>query len=167
VQTCKIYPSAGGKAKDETAAALYRHNVEMTATDDRRPIGAELRDGVGQSRGGLWGQTELGLLVLDMFLLPEHVRGRSCGTKLLAVTGNEAIHRGSRRAVVETSSFHAPGFNLRHGYREFGRVDFGIGGHCRVFLQKELSSATRRLERRRSRTASVGQWPQSLENAEQ
>lgn len=139
MQTCKIYPSAGGKAKDEAAAALYRHNVEMTATDDRCPIGAELRDGVGQILGGLWGRTELGLLVLDMFFLPEHVRGRSYGTKLLAVIENEAIQRGCRRAVVETSSFQAPGFYLRHGYREFGRVDFAIGGHCRVFLQKELS----------------------------
>ena len=31
--------------------------------------------------GGLWGRTELGLLFIDMFFLPKHVRGQSQGAR--------------------------------------------------------------------------------------
>lgn len=40
--------------------------------------------------------------------------------------------------MVKTSTFQAPGFYLRHGYQEFGRVPFDVDGHARVFLRKEL-----------------------------
>lgn len=31
------------------------------------------------------------------------------------------------------------GFYTRHGYQEFGRVDFGVGGHARIFLHRHLA----------------------------
>lgn len=124
----------------EAGAALYRYNVEKTGVADRTPIGATLRDRAsGKVLGGLWGRTELGLLFLDMFFLPECVRGHSRGGRLLSAVEEEAKRRGCKRAVVETSSFQAPGFYERHGYEEFGRVDFGLPGHARVFLRKNLN----------------------------
>jgi GNAT superfamily N-acetyltransferase len=134
-----IVLSSSDNAKAQAAAALYRYNVEKTGTDDRTSIGAELRDGSGRALGGLWGRTELGLLVLDMFFLPERLRGRSLGAQLLSAVEEEAKRRGCTRAVVETSSFQAPGFYLSHGYEEFGRVDFGIGQHARIFFRKRLT----------------------------
>ncbi|MGK6316851.1 hypothetical protein [Neorhizobium sp. DT-125] len=50
----------------------------------------------------------------------------------------EARRRGCQRAVVETSSFQAPGFYIRLGYEEFGRVAFAVEGHARIFLSKHL-----------------------------
>ncbi len=130
-------PDEEAKAKAE--AALYRYNVEKTGVADRAPIGAELSDPAsGEVLGGLWGRTELGLLFLDMFFLPDSVRGRSQGGRLLSIVEEEAKGRGCTRAVVETSSFQAPGFYERHGYEEFGRVEFGLPGHARVFLRKSL-----------------------------
>lgn len=127
------------EAKEAAAAALYRHNIERTGVADRAPIGAELSDPAsGKVLGGLWGRTELGLLFLDMLFLPEDVRGRSLGGRLLSAVEEEARRRGCKRAVVETSSFQAPGFYERHGYEEFGRVEFGLPGHARVFLRKSL-----------------------------
>lgn len=126
-------------AKSEAAAALYRYNSEKAGVADRAPIGAKLIDpAAGQVLGGLWGRTELGLLFVDTFFLPEEVRGRSLGGRLLSVAEEEAKRRGCKRAVVETSSFQAPGFYERHGYEEFGRVEFGLPGHARVFLRKSL-----------------------------
>lgn len=130
--------SADEGAKVAAAAALYRFNVEATGRDDRSPIGAELRDSAGNTLGGLWGRTELGLLFLDMFFLPAPLRGASYGSRLLALVEDEARCRGCLRAVVETSSFQAPGFYRAHGYGEFGRVDFGLNGHARIFLSKDL-----------------------------
>jgi GNAT superfamily N-acetyltransferase len=127
------------QAKAEAGAALYRYNIAETGIDDRRAIGARLSDREsGEVLGGLWCRTELGVLFLDMFYLAEAVRRRSQGGRLLETVEREAIRRGCKRAVVETSSFQAPGFYERHGYREFGRVEFDLPGHSRVFLQKQL-----------------------------
>jgi GNAT superfamily N-acetyltransferase len=127
------------EAKAAAGAALYRYNVGKTGVDDRRPIGAKLSDSEsGKALGGLWGRTELGVLFLDMFYLPEEIRGQSQGNRLLEAVEQEVRRRGCRRAVVETSSFQAPRFYERHGYQEFGRVDFALPGHSRVYLQKRL-----------------------------
>ena len=126
-------------AKAEAEAALYRYNIGRTGVADRLPIGAKLSDtATGKTVGGLWGRTELGLLFLDMFHLPDGARGRSQGGRLLLAVEAEAKRRGCKRAVVETSSFQAPGFYERHGYVEFGRVEFGLPGHARIFLRKTL-----------------------------
>lgn len=127
------------EAKAKAGAALYRHNVERTGVDDRAPIGAKLTDPAsGAVLGGLWGRTELGLLFLSMFVLPKSIRGRSLGSQLISAVEEEAKRRGCERAVVETSTFQAPGFYERHGYEEFGRVEFGVPGHARVWLRKSL-----------------------------
>jgi adenosyl cobinamide kinase/adenosyl cobinamide phosphate guanylyltransferase/ribosomal protein S18 acetylase RimI-like enzyme len=128
------------RAKEAAGAALHRHNVDRTGTDDRRPVAALALDpGSGEVVGGLWGRTELGLLFLDMLFLPASLRGRGAGGRLLGMVEDEARRRGCRNAVVETSSFQAPGFYQRHGYAEFGRVPFGVGGEARVFLRKPLA----------------------------
>lgn len=127
------------EAESEAEAALYRYNREKTGIADRAPIGAELSDpATGKVLGGLWGRTELGLLFLSTLFLPEDLRGRSLGSRLLSAVEGEAKRRGCKRAVVETSSFQAPEFYERHGYEEFGRVEFGLPGHARVFLRKSL-----------------------------
>ncbi|MER8696200.1 GNAT family N-acetyltransferase [Mesorhizobium opportunistum] len=127
-----------GDARTQAAEALYQHNIARTGIDDRAAIGAELRDTSGKVWGGLWGRTELGLLFLDMFFLPEQLRGRSFGSQLLGAIEEEAIRRGCKKAVVETSSFQAPLFYMRHGFEEFGKVEFAIPGHARIFLRKDL-----------------------------
>jgi len=127
-------------AKSAAATALYRHNVERTGIADRQPIAAVACDPVtGEVIGGLWGRTELGVLFLDMFYLPETARGKGIGQGLLALVETEAQRRGCRHAVVETSTFQAPGFYRRHGYEEFGRVPFVVPGEARVFLHKPLT----------------------------
>lgn len=127
-------------AQEAAAVALYAYNVEQTGIADRRPIGAFALDAAtGAVLGGMWGRTELGLLFLEMFFLPAALRGQGAGAALLALVEDEARRRGCRNAVVETSTFQAPGFYTRHGYAECGRVPFGVGGHARVFLRKALA----------------------------
>ena len=129
-------------AKDAAGAALYAYNVSRTGVADRRPVAAVATDpGSGAVLGGLWGRTELDLLFLDMFFLPEALRGQDLGARLLDQVEAEAQRRGCRQAVVETSSFQAPGFYLRHGYTQFGRVPFDVPGQARVFLSKTFASA--------------------------
>lgn len=129
-------------AKDAAGTALYDYNLALTDIADRRPIAAIAADpDSGAVLGGLWGRTELGLLFLDMFFLPETLRGQDLGSRLLDQVEAEAQRRSCRRAVVETSSFQAPGFYLRHGYTEFGRVPFDVPGQARVFFSKTFAPA--------------------------
>lgn len=129
-------------ASDAAGAALYDYNVGQTGVADRRPVAAiATHPDTGEVVGGLWGRTELGLLFLEMLFLPPSMRGQAAGGRLLAMVEDEAVQRGCLRAVVETSTFQAPGFYLRHGYEEFGRVPFAVGVHARVFLRKELRPA--------------------------
>ena len=131
--------TADPQAEEAAGAALYDFNVEQTGIADRRPIAAVATDlDTGLVIGGLWGRTELGLLFLEMLFLPSALRGQAAGGRLLAMVEDEAVRRGCKRAVVETSTFQAPGFYLRHGYEEFGRVPFEADGHARVFLRKGL-----------------------------
>ena len=128
------------EAKELAGTALYQHNIEQTGVADRQPIAAVAKKvATGKIVGGLWGRTELGLLFLDMFFLPKTARGNALGSKLLEVVETEAKRRGCAQAVVETSTFQAPGFYLRHGYEEFGRVPFATPGAARVFLRKPLT----------------------------
>jgi GNAT superfamily N-acetyltransferase len=127
-------------AKAAAGAALYEYNVVQTGVADRQPIGAVVMDqATHEVVGGLWGRTELGLLFLDMFFLPEDLRGRNWGARLLEQVETEARRRGCRHAVVETSSFQAPGFYKRHGYEEFGQVPFAVPGQARIFLRKAFA----------------------------
>lgn len=129
-------------AKDAAGAALYDYNVVCTGIADRRPLAAVATDpDTGEVFGGLWGRTELGLLFLDMFFLPGRLRGQDVGRRLLDEVETEARRRGCRHAVVETSSFQAPGFYLRYGYVEFGRVPFDVPDQARVFLSKAFASS--------------------------
>lgn len=126
-------------AKQAAADALYRHNIGQIGIADRRPIAATATDpATGAVIGGLWGRTELGLLFIDMAFLPEELRGRGNGGRLLALIEAEARRRGCRHAVVETSTFQAPDFYCRHGFEEFGRVPFALPGQARIFLRKAL-----------------------------
>jgi GNAT superfamily N-acetyltransferase len=139
--TLTLLDTPDEEAKTAAGAALYRYNVETTGIADRLPIGARATDpGTGDFMGGLWGRTELGVLFLDMFFVPETLRGYQIGSRLLSAVEEEARRRGCRRAVVETSSFQAPGFYERHGYVEFGRVDLTVPGLARIFLRKELEA---------------------------
>ena len=56
-----------------------------------------------------------------------------------------ALERGCHSAWVDTFSFQAPGFYPRLGYEVFGELDYPPG-HKRIFLQKRLAAAQRKLE---------------------
>ena len=128
------------RPKEAAGVSLYRHNVERTGVADRRPIASVVTDpDADEVIGGLWGRTELGLLFVDMFFLLPALRGQAVGGELLALVEAEATRRGCRHAVVENSTFQAPGFYERHGYEEFGRAPFSVPGQARVFLRKQLA----------------------------
>lgn len=124
---------------EAVGGGLNRFNDEMTGIRDRRPLAAVVKDPeTGAVLGGAIGRSSLGLLFLDLFYLPEALRGSGLGTKVLQAFEAEGRRRGCRSAVLYTISFQAPGFYERNGWRRFGEIACDPPGTSRIFMTKEL-----------------------------
>lgn len=120
---------------------LDRFNIDISSIADRRPLAVLVRDPeTDQVLGGLTGRTSLGLLFIDVFFLPEALRGTGLGSQVLQMAEAEGRRRGCRAAVLYTISFQAPEFYKKHGWREFGAIPCDPPGTSRIFLTKELVS---------------------------
>lgn len=121
-------------------AGLRRFNTGQSGIDDSRLLDVIARDPQTQRVvGGLTGRTSLGLLFIDLFFLPEDLRGQGLGGRMLRLAEDEARRRGCRAAVLYTISFQAPGFYEGHGYRVFGEVGCDPPGTSRIFMTKALA----------------------------
>lgn len=134
----------GDKANTEGRAAivngLNRFNASAVGSFERRLLTVLISDTTnGEPVGGLYGKTSLGIFTIDVFYVPEDLRGAGIGTRILQAAEREAISRGCATASVHTLSFQAPDFYVRNGYHEFGRVPCDRPGASRVYLRKHLS----------------------------
>jgi ribosomal protein S18 acetylase RimI-like enzyme len=136
------------QARAAIGKGLDAFNAEQAGHWDRRPLAVLVRDpDTDEVVGGLIGRTALGLLFIDVFFLPETLRGRGIGSRMVRLAEEEAMRRGCRSAVLYTISFQAPDFYERLGYRVFGRVSCDPPGHARIFMSKELAGPDRRPSR--------------------
>lgn len=118
---------------------LDRFNDEITGYGDRQPLAVIVRDPeTGRVLGGAIGRSSLGLLFLDLFHLPNTLRGKGLGTEILRRFEDEGRKRRCRAAVLYTISFQAPGFYERNGWRRFGEIPCDPPGTSRIFMTKEL-----------------------------
>lgn len=121
------------------SAGLSAFNDQMTGINDRQSLAVTVRDpDTHQVLGGITGRTSLGLLFLDLFYLPESLRGSGLGSRLLKAYEDEGRRRGCRSAVLYTLSFQAPQFYEKHGWQRFGEVPCDPPGTNRVFMSKAL-----------------------------
>ncbi|MGR3890071.1 GNAT family N-acetyltransferase [Pseudomonas sp. 1152_12] len=114
-------------------------NEAITGFNDRLPLTVLVKDpDTQQVLGGITGKTTLGMAFLDLFHLPDSLRGSGLGSQLLHAFEDEARRRGCRNAVLYTLSFQAPGFYEKHGWVRFGEIPCEPEGSSRVFLSKAL-----------------------------
>src|SRR6266446_2452219 len=93
---------------------LHQFNIAASGIDDWRALGVFAVDPQTQQvLGGLSGRTSLGLLFIDIFFLPDHLRGGGLGSRILQLAEEEATRRGCVAAMLVTISFQAPGFYAR------------------------------------------------------
>src|SRR3954471_6111959 len=118
---------------------LNSFNDAATGISDRRPLAVIVKDPVtGQVAGGALGRSSLGLVFLDLFFLPEALRGSGLGTEVLRMFEEEGRHRGCRSAVLYTISFQAPGFSERNGGLRLAESPCHPPGTSRIFMTKQL-----------------------------
>jgi GNAT superfamily N-acetyltransferase len=112
---------------------LRDFNIASSGVADRRDIAVLVHDPqTGETVGGLVGRTSRGMLFVEVFFLPEHLRGNGLGSRVLQLAEDEARRRGCTSAVLITLSFQAPGFYEKLGYQAFGKIE------GRFFMTKAL-----------------------------
>jgi GNAT superfamily N-acetyltransferase len=133
--TDTIGPEAHAVIED----GLREFNIATSGIDDWQALGVFAVDPDSRKvLGGLTGRTSLGLLFIDVFFLPEELRGSGLGSRILGLAEDEARQRGCTAAMLVTISFQAPGFYQRHGWAIFGEIE-SKPGISRVFMSKALS----------------------------
>ncbi|CAI1957162.1 GNAT family N-acetyltransferase [Serratia nevei] len=121
------------------AEGLDRFNDQQIGYGDRLPLAVVVKDPEsGDVLGGITGRSSLGLLFLDLFYLPEALRGAGLGSELLRRFEQEGRRRGCLSAVLYTISFQAPDFYQRHGWQRMGEVPCLPPGTSRIFMSKTL-----------------------------
>ena len=133
-------PSAQEEAVIRDGLSLY--NFGQAGYRDQRPLAVLASDpDNGEVIGGLIGRTSMGLLFIDRFFLPDGLRKRGLGSRLIKMAEKEGARRGCARAVLFTVHFQAPSFYLRQGYEVLGRLDLDPPGHTRFIMTKKLDAS--------------------------
>ena len=95
---------------------LNAFNDATVGYADRVPLHVLVSDpDSGKVVGGISGKTSLGLMFIELVYLPEGLRGKDIGSRMMALAEDEARRRGCRAGVLLTISFQAPGFYKRLG----------------------------------------------------
>ena len=97
-----------------------------------------ITDAAGGVIGGLWGRSYYHWLFVDLLFVPEALRGRGLGAELLARAEAAARAQGCVGVWVDTFSFQAPAFYVRHGYEVVGEIADYPAPHRRHFFSKRL-----------------------------
>ena len=117
---------------------ITEYNTRMAGDDHGKNLCFVLQDPDGEILGGVIGMTYWNWLYISLMWLPEGMRGKGYGQKLLVMAEEEGRKRGAKYSYLDTFSFQAPGFYQKFGYQEFGKLEEFPPGHTRYFMKKNL-----------------------------
>ena len=135
-----VAPTRDPQAEAAISGGLAAYNTARFRPSDNTTLDVLVRDdNSGEILGGLLGHTSYRLFFLDLFYLPEGLRGAGLGSRIIVLAEDEARRRGCTAAFVYTVTFQAPEFYERHGYRQFGEIACPPDGATRIFFTKSLA----------------------------
>ena len=103
------------------------------------PLAVLVRDEAEVVVGGLVGRTTAAWLYVELFWLPEALRGTGLGTRIMVAAEAEAVRRGCIGAHLDTYDYQAPDFYRKLGYEVFGSIEDHPPGHTRFWMRKRFS----------------------------
>jgi ribosomal protein S18 acetylase RimI-like enzyme len=77
-------------------------------------------------------------MYIDILWVNEHYRRRGLGSKLLSEAEKEAVRRGCHHVHLDTMSWQAPDFYIKHGYEVIGVLPDIPNGNQKYLLMKAL-----------------------------
>lgn len=117
---------------------LRAFNYSMVGPYTVEPIAALIKNEAGETTGGAWGYTLLGWLFIEIFFVPEELRGQGMGKKVLTQLEEGAKARGCHSAWLDTYNPAAKALYEKLGYKDFGKLDPFHDGRARTWMQKKL-----------------------------
>lgn len=134
-------PTQGMRAGILNAIDAY-NDLKMGKPGGHRLLVIPVREGKSRSvTGGLWGYTWAQWLFVELLVVPEAMRGRGLGTRLMQAAETEAIARGCVGIWLDTHSFQARPFYEKLGFTTFGVIENFPPGHSRYYLSKKFPTA--------------------------
>jgi GNAT superfamily N-acetyltransferase len=101
-------------------------------------IRLDAKDVGGQLLGGLRGLVFLSWLRVEVLWVADAARSQGLGSRLLAQAEQEAREMGAVGAALETFEWQAPGFYLKRGYTESGRIADYAKGYALLTMSKRF-----------------------------
>ncbi|MFE4711649.1 MULTISPECIES: GNAT family N-acetyltransferase [Paenibacillus] len=126
---------------DQMCNNLYEYNVRATNGLLKKPgkdINLYLKDDSGNVVGGLFCETWLCGLYLDVFWIADEYRGKGYGKIMIAEAERLGKELGCIFAHTCTFTYQAPEFYKRMGYEVFAVNDEYPEGIKQFFLKKKL-----------------------------
>ena len=117
---------------------LGAYNRAQVGPENYRPLRIFLRDTQNRVAGGLLGSIYWGWCSIDYLWVSDEFRGQGYGKTLLEAAEEEARKQGCKNVNLDTTSFQAPDFYQKFGYRIFGQLDNFPTGYTRYYLTKQL-----------------------------
>jgi len=115
---------------------LLAYNTAMAGPEEATPLWIVGRDDIGAVQAGLQAQSFWSWLFVKWLWVAEAHRGSGFGSRLLQRAEEIARARGCVGVWLDTFSFQAPDFYVRHGYEEFGRLEGMPPMHARIWFRK-------------------------------
>jgi GNAT superfamily N-acetyltransferase len=107
-----------------------------------QPFVLHLIDPSGKPVGGLTGFTLFDWIFVELFHIPETLRGQGLGRALMDRAEAFARERGCIGIWLDTFSFQARPFYEKLGFTVFGTLDDHPIGGARYFMKKRLDGAS-------------------------
>ena len=125
---------------DAIGLALAAFNRERAGRDaGYQPFALHLMDPeTGEPVGGLSGWQVFDWLFIELFHVPEALRGKGYGRALIQRAEAFGRERGALGIWLDTFSFQARPFYEKLGFAVFGTIEDHPKGGARYFMQKRL-----------------------------
>ena len=120
---------------------LLAFNVERIGDPQEEPVAVFARDASGRVVGGLLGMIRWRWLHVAKLWLPDELRGRGIGSRLLRMAEDHARARGCTHASLDTFEYQARPFYEKLGYSVVGTLEGFPPGFRQYYLARELGAA--------------------------
>ena len=115
---------------------LRAFNVAVIGDPEMRAVDVFVRDDDGKVIGGLVGWIKWRWLYVSKLWIPESLRGRDIGSRLMAIAEEHAWSEGCLGAYLDTFEYQALPFYQKLGYELFGTLDGFPPGYRQFYLRK-------------------------------
>jgi GNAT superfamily N-acetyltransferase len=130
---------AFGQAMNKLMIAYNREKVGAVGNTATLNLGLRDSNGV-EMEGGLRGEIYWNWLIIYQLVIPQDVRGKGIGSRLLQNAEECGRQNGCVGVWLDTFSFQAPDFYRKRGYEVFAELNCYPNGFSRIFLRKPISA---------------------------